>query len=137
LLLVAGGLGAIFLGYLLLFVDLARPWLAVLGIALVAAVSVPLGLLVATVVRGELEGILVIIGVVGVEESLSLGVFGARLLPHYGAARYLVASWDGFASVSGLWALYSVAWVVGLLGLALALRHWRPAARGLPAAPAD
>lgn len=124
LLTVALAIAAVFYGFLLAIARPSRPDLAILGVALVAVVSIPLGQLLAALLQRELEGTLMIIGLVGIEESLSLTTLGARFLPHYGAAQYLVASWDGFAPVSGRWLLYSLAWAVGLFTLAVAF-WWR------------
>jgi hypothetical protein len=126
---VAFAIAGVFYAFLLAVARPYRPELAILGVAIVAVVSVPLGLLLAVLLQRELEGTLVIIGLVGVEESLPLTTFGAQFLPHYGAAQYLVASWDGFAPISGRWILYSLTWALGLLALALALWWRRTAVR--------
>ncbi len=128
LLVVALAVAGVFCAFLVVAAEPARPGRAVVGVLLVAFVSVPLGLALAAVLPRELEGTLAIIGIVGVEESLHFDSLGARLLPHYGAARYLVASENSFEPVAYRWTLYALAWALGLLALALAL-WWRRTAR--------
>ena len=118
---------AVFCAFLVAFAEPPRVGRAVVGVLLVALVSVPLGLALAAVLPRELEGTLAIIGLVGVEEQslhYHYGSVAARLLPHYGAARVLLASEYSFESVSGRWLAYSVAWAVALLAVALAF-WWR------------
>jgi hypothetical protein len=126
LLLVAGlAVAGLFYGYLVALWAPARPGVAVVGLVEVALVSVPVGLMLAALLPRELEGMLVLIGLVGVEESLSFTSLGARLLPHYGAARFLVASEDAYQPVHTLrWSGYSLAWALATLALALGL-WWR------------
>jgi hypothetical protein len=135
LLLLGVGLGicGVFCGFLAAFAEPPRLERAAVGVLLVALVAVPLGLALATLLPRELEGTLAIIGLVGIEEQslhYHYDSVAARLLPHYGAARYLLASEYGFTSVSARWALYSLAWALGLLVTALWLwlrrvRVWR------------
>lgn len=66
--------------------------LFVVALAALAAVSVPLGLLIGALVPRELEGTLVLIGVVGVESSIPPGTAGAAALPLYGPLELLFTS---------------------------------------------
>jgi hypothetical protein len=70
----------------------ARPWVMVLGVAVVALQSVPLGLAVGSAVPRELEGTLVLIGVVGVQLATRLNSVGSKVLPFYGPRALLEAS---------------------------------------------
>jgi hypothetical protein len=130
LLAVALAVDGVFCALLFAAAKPASPAHALVGVLLVALVSVPLGLALAALVPRELEGTLAIIGLVGVEESLHFDSLVARLLPHYGAAQYLVTSENTFESVTVRWIAYELAWAVGLLGLALALWWRRTAVRG-------
>lgn len=90
-----------------------RPWVVVLGVAVVALQSVPFGLAVGSVVPRELEGTLVLIGVVGMQLATDASSAVAKALPFYGARRILGAGVDG----SG-----PILWPLGLTaGYALAL----------------
>jgi hypothetical protein len=118
------GICGVFCGFLAAFAEPPRLDRAALGVVLVALVAVPLGLALATLLPRELEGTLAIIALVGVEEQslhYHYDSVAARLEPHYGAARYLLASEYSFASVSVRWALYSAAWALGPLVPALLL----------------
>ena len=68
-----------------------RPWLTFIGVAAVALESIPFGLAVGAAVPRELEGTLVLIGVVGMQLATSSGSAVARVLPFYGP-RQLIAS---------------------------------------------
>jgi hypothetical protein len=92
--------------------DPAEPWLVLLGVAVVALQSVPLGLAVGAGVGRELEGTLVIIGVVGIQMAADPGSTVARLLPFHGPQSLIIAGMDGRGAVllPLLWAaLYGVA----------------------------
>jgi hypothetical protein len=69
----------------------ARPWVVVLGIAVVALQSVPFGLAVGAAVPRELEGTLVLIGVVGIQLATRLDTVGSKVLPFYGPRQILEA----------------------------------------------
>lgn len=71
---------------------LVDPGFLVLGVALASLVGVPLGLAVATVMPRELEGMLVIIGVVGITMSLPTESSLAPFLPLYGPLKLLEAA---------------------------------------------
>jgi len=69
----------------------ARPWVVVLGIAVVALQSVPFGLAVGSAVPRELEGTLVLIGVVGIQLATRLDTVSSKVLPFYGPREILEA----------------------------------------------
>ncbi len=69
----------------------ARPWLLGLAVGVVAAQAVPFGLAVGATVPRELEGTLVLIGVVGMQLAMGPDVFAAKLLPFYGPRQLIVA----------------------------------------------
>jgi hypothetical protein len=64
------------------------------GVVLVAIASVPFGLAVGTLAPHELEGVLILIGVVGVQLTLESGQTLAKLLPFWGAERLIEHSLD-------------------------------------------
>lgn len=68
------------------------PWLLVVGVGAVALTSVPLGLTIGVVVPRELEGTLVLIGVVGMQLAAELTSPVSRVLPFYGPRQILAAS---------------------------------------------
>lgn len=67
----------------------AHPWDVVAGVGLVALTSVPFGLAVGGVSPHELEGVLVLIGVVGVQLTLYSTQLVAKFLPFWGGQRLL------------------------------------------------
>ena len=66
-----------------------HPWALASGVALVALTSVPFGLAVGALSPHELEGVLVLIGVVGVQLTLYSTDLMAKLLPFWGGQRLL------------------------------------------------
>jgi hypothetical protein len=72
----------------------------VAGVVLVAVTSVPFGLTVGTLVPNELEGVLVLIGVVGIQLTLESTQAIAKLLPFWGAQRLLQHSIDPTISIA-------------------------------------
>ena len=78
-----------------------RPWVLVLGVALVAVQSVPFGLAVGSALSRELEGTLVLIGVVGMQLAVGPDATVAKLLPFYGPRRLIEAASQGQASIGG------------------------------------
>lgn len=69
-----------------------RPWLAWLGVSTVAVMAIPFGLAVGAVVPKELEGTLVLIGVVGMQLAVEPDNAVARVLPFYGAQQLIDSS---------------------------------------------
>lgn len=66
-----------------------QPWVLVLGVALVALQSVPFGLAVGSALSRELEGTLVLIGVVGMQLAVGPDAVVAKVLPFYGPRRLI------------------------------------------------
>ena len=77
----------------------AHPWLLTAGVGLVAFSSVPFGLAVGALAPRELEGVLVLIGVVGVQLTLQSTQVIAKILPFWGAQRLLQHSIDGSVAI--------------------------------------
>jgi len=77
-----------------------RPWVMALGVAVVALQSVPFGLAVGSAVPRELEGTLVLIGVVGIQLATRISTVTSKLLPFYGPRRLLVASLSGHGEIA-------------------------------------
>ena len=69
-----------------------RPWVMALGVAVVAVQSVPFGLAVGSAVPRELEGTLVLIGVVGIQLATRVDTVASQVLPFYGPRELLEAS---------------------------------------------
>jgi hypothetical protein len=69
--------------------DPAHPWATAAGVGLVALTSVPFGLAVGGLSPHELEGVLVLIGVVGVQLTLYSTQLMAKFLPFWGGQRLL------------------------------------------------
>mgnify|MGYP005812951799 CR=1 FL=1 len=86
---------AAFSGLMVALSDPARPWLVAASVALVALQSVPLGLAVGAAVPKELEGTLVLIGVVGLQLAVELDSPVSKALPFYGPRQILAAGADG------------------------------------------
>lgn len=106
--------------------------LFVVALAVLAAVSVPLGLLIGALVPRELEGTLVLIGVVGIESSIPPETAGAAVLPLYGPLELLFAS--GGISDGALAGAVAHSFVASALMTAAAFLLW--ARRVRAAAPA-
>jgi hypothetical protein len=91
-----------------------RPALLLFGVAMVALMAVPFGLAVGAAVPNELEGTLVLIGVVGMQLATSPDTIVAKLLPFYGPRR-LIDAGDGHDGAI-LWpSLLTIAYALGLL----------------------
>ncbi|UDY34523.1 hypothetical protein [Dermatobacter hominis] len=69
-----------------------RPWLAWLGVSAVAVQAIPFGLAVGAVVPKELEGTLVLIGVVGMQLAVEPDNAVAKALPFYGPQQVIESS---------------------------------------------
>jgi ABC-2 family transporter protein len=92
-----------------------RPWLTFLGLAAVALASIPFGLAVGAAVPRELEGTLVLIGVVGMQLAMEPSSPVARILPFYGPRQLIAASLGADGAVA--WPIL----VTALYGTALFL----------------
>lgn len=85
-------IGAGFSVLMWLITDPLRPWVMALGVAVVALQSIPFGLAVGAAVPRELEGTLVLIGVVGMQLAMKPDTTLAKALPFYGASRLFESS---------------------------------------------
>lgn len=77
------------------------------GVFLVTLCAVPFGLAVGAIVPNELESVLILIGVVGVQLSLAHGTGPARFLPFWGGQKLLNEA--SGASGSTLWPIVAAA----------------------------
>lgn len=94
--------------------DPARPGLLAFGVSAVAAAAVPFGLAVGAGVPRELEGTLVLIGVVGVQLASDPDAVVAKVLPFYGPQRLIEVGSVGEGAV--LWpVLLTVTYSAALL----------------------
>lgn len=98
-LLLLESLGAIvalvFAGVIVLGSNPADPGELLAGVFLVTLCAVPFGLAIGALVPSELESVLILIGVVGVQLTLSVSNPVAKFLPFWGAQRLLNQSADG------------------------------------------
>ena len=78
----------------------ARPWVLGLGVGMVALQSVPFGLAVGAALSRELEGTLVLIGVVGMQLAVELTSPVSKVLPFYGPRRLIDASVHAHAAIA-------------------------------------
>jgi hypothetical protein len=91
-----------------------RPWVMALGVSAVALQSVAFGLAVGAIVPLELEGTLVLIGIIGVQLAVQSRSDVSKVLPFYGPRRLLVSSLTPGGSIGGP-LLQTAAYGVGLL----------------------
>jgi hypothetical protein len=103
------------------------------GVELVALTSVPFGLAVGALVPHELEGVLILIGVVGVQLTLDSTQTLAEFLPFWGPQR-LIGHAVGFSVSTGIAPLVALAYAAALLGAAMWIAHARAPATLRPAA---
>jgi hypothetical protein len=88
-----------------------------LGVSMVALQAVPFGLVVGAVVPRELEGTLVLIGVVGIELAVSANSVVSKVLPFYGPRRLIEAGITGRGALFGP-LVQTAAYGLGMLILA-------------------
>jgi hypothetical protein len=100
------------------------PWLVAGGVGLVSLSSVPFGLAVGEIAPHELEGVLVLIGVVGVQLTLDSSQPISRLLPFWGAARLMDRA-GHVVSTIGPAVPVDLLYAVGLFVLAIYIMHRR------------
>ena len=112
-------IGAGFSLLMWLVTDPLRPWVMALGVAVVALQSIPFGLAVGAAVPRELEGTLVLIGVVGMQLAMEPDAAVAKALPFYGAGRLFESAVVPSGPVLGP-VLQSAAYGLGLLVIARA-----------------
>lgn len=91
----------------------AEPAVVLLGLAAVALLSIPFGLAIGAAVPRELEGTLVLIGVVGMQLATDPGSLASRLLPFHGAQQLLDTGVHGHGPVL-VPLLVTLAWGLGL-----------------------
>jgi hypothetical protein len=94
-----------------------RPWLTFLGVEAVALLSIPFGLAVGAAVPRELEGTLVLIGVIGMELAVAPDSAVAKVLPFYGPQQLISSSLSSQGPLVGP-LLLSALYGLGLLFLA-------------------
>jgi hypothetical protein len=105
---------------------------------LVPPIAVSLGLAVAAVLPHDLEGTLVIIGLVGLQLALSGGAWVNGILPMNGHIQLAYLAGGFPADPVGLMLVHSLVYVVALLAIAAAGWSLRVRVRrGRPAAPAQ
>jgi len=95
----------------------AEPLALVGGVVLVAVTSAPFGLAVGALAANELEGVLVLIGVVGIELTLDSTQTLAKLLPFWGPQRLIQHSIDPTVAI-GAAIPVGLAYALGLLATA-------------------
>jgi hypothetical protein len=93
----------------------------ILAVAVTALIGVPLGLAVAALLPRELEGTLALIGVIGVQSSLSSTLAIAPALPFYGSIKLVQASWT---SAGAIMPYFLHGLLAATLLLALAMLRW-------------
>jgi hypothetical protein len=102
----------------------AHPWILAGGVELVAVTSVPFGLAVGALAPHELEGVLIMIGVVGIQLSLDSTQTVAKALPFWGAQRVMLHSLDVTVSI-GAAIPFDIGYAVVLLAAAAYVMHRR------------
>ena len=95
----------------------ARPFLLGFAVAMVAVQAVPFGLAVGAAVPRELEGTLVLIGVVGTQLATKPGAVVSKVLPFYGPRQLIVAGAHAHGAIARPFAL-TVAYALVLLVVA-------------------
>jgi hypothetical protein len=99
-----------------------HPWLLAAGVGLVALASVPFGLAVGAVAPHELEGVLILIGVVGIQLTLQPTQALAKIFPFWGAQELTERSVDGVNSI-GAAVPTNIAYAVALFLAAALIMH--------------
>jgi hypothetical protein len=93
-------IGAGFSVAMALITEPTRPWVMALGVAAVALQSVPFGLAIGSAVPRELEGTLVLIGVVGIQLATRIDTVSSQVLPFYGPRRLLQGSLSSHGAIA-------------------------------------
>lgn len=115
---------ALFSAVLVIGSNPAHPWVLVGGVELVAVISVPFGLAVGALAPHELEGVLIMIGVVGIQLTLDSTQTVAKALPFWGPQRVLQRSLDATVSI-GAAVPVGIAYAAVLLAAAAYVMHKR------------
>ena len=104
-LLFLGPLGSLIAGaFSVLMASVSHPaeaWVMFVGVVAVALMSIPFGLAVGAAVPRELEGTLILIGVVGLQLSTSPDSVVAKVLPFFGPREVIAAGISGHGAVAG------------------------------------
>jgi hypothetical protein len=127
------GIAAVFSVVMVLGSHPGDPVALVAGVVLVAVISVPFGLAVGALAPHELEGVLILIGVVGIQLTLESTQTLSKLLPFWGPQRLLQHATDATIPV-GAAVPVGAAYALVLLALAAyVMRRRAPRTRGLVA----
>ena len=97
---------------------LENPAALVLGMTLLAQVGVSMGLAIGALVRGELEGTLLIIGIVGIGISIPVDSAGAWMSPLWGPQDVIQIAAGTSSSSIGVGVIHALTSIVVLLGAA-------------------
>ena len=106
--------------------NVSQPRILAAGVALVALTSVPFGLAVGSLAPDELEGVLIMIGAVGIQLTLDSTQTIAKLLPFWGPQRLIQHSLDATVSL-GAAIPVGLAYAGALLAVAAYVMHRRAA----------
>jgi hypothetical protein len=107
-------------------------WALVAGVVLVAVTSVPFGLAVGALAPHELEGVLILIFVVGIQLSLESTQTIAKLLPFWGSQRLIQHSIDPTIA-TGAAIPIDLVYAAALLAAAASMMRRRSPAPPMPA----
>jgi hypothetical protein len=88
-------IAAVFCVVMVLGSNPSDPSALVAGVVLVAVISVPFGLAVGALAPHDLEGVLILIGVVGIQLTLESTQTLSKLLPFWGPQRLMQHATDG------------------------------------------
>ena len=94
-------LAALFTALMSAVSEPTRPWLTFVGVAAVALMSIPVGLAIGAAVHRELEGTLLLIGIVGMQLALNADSIVSKLLPFHGPEELIRSSLVGHGPI--LW----------------------------------
>jgi hypothetical protein len=119
-----GAVAALFSIVMVIGSNPAHPWLLAGGVELVAVTSVPFGLAVGALAPHELEGVLIMIGAVGIQLSVDSTQTVAKALPFWGPQRVIQRSLDATVSI-GVAIAVDVGYAAILLAAAAYVMHRR------------
>lgn len=115
---------ALFSAIMILGTGPAHPAQMAAGVELVALTSVPFGLAVGALAPHELEGVLILIGVVGIQLTLDSTQTIAKLLPFWGP-QSLIGHSVGISPSPETAPLVALGYAGALLGAAMYIAHTR------------
>ncbi|MFQ5814368.1 MAG: hypothetical protein ACE5I2_14420 [Anaerolineae bacterium] len=101
------------------------PALVWLGSLMAGVIGVGVGLIVGSLLPRQLEGTILIIGLVGIELSVPLGVTFRHYLPFFGPQALFTAGRFAVDPIVAGHIVRSLAWALGLSLAAIALWTWR------------